>query len=98
MFASKPAARFQCDAPDCGPRGCITADQHNEPNPILVEFRRVADLPHLTRFPYSWQAGHWILNWTIHEKYLPLDLDATDEHLEHARRVLARLANLTKEN
>ena len=95
IFASVSIPPAPCGAWDC--TGCQSV-QTNEPNPILVEFRRVADLPHLTRFPYSWLAGHWILNWTIHEEHLPLDLDATDEHLEHARKVLTRLANLTKEN
>lgn len=88
MFASKPAERFQCDAPDCGPRGCITADQYNEPNPILALWRETNDGD-----MRGW--GVW-LALAAHD--MVQDGQATADHKGHARRVLTRLANLTKEN
>ena len=62
-------------------------------NPILVEFRRVHNLPHLKAAGASWLARHWILNWHIHREGHD---DASPAHIEHARRVLTRLANLSQ--
>ena len=64
--------------------------QHNEPNPILVAFRRDADEMKRER------------GWTVARTALSWDRDAFDPFvdmydlavLDHARRVLERLANL----
>ena len=90
MFASVKLPPVQCGADDC--TGCQSV-QHNEPNPILVEFRRVHNLPYLTDAGAPWLARHWILNWHIHREGHD---DASDDQIEHARLVLTRLAALTE--
>ncbi|MDL5351154.1 hypothetical protein [Microbacterium sp. zg-YB36] len=72
------------------PRDYYNHEQHNEPNPILTEFREVHARPHLSAHPASWLAGHWIMNWTSHERYA--DESVTEQQLDHARKVLERLA------
>jgi len=57
--------------------------QHNEPNPILIAFRKDARMHGLAEaLAYDWP-DHWM--WFQ---------DYTDEMVTHARRVLTRLANL----
>lgn len=60
-------------------------------NPILAGFRSTHSLPHLSTHSPAWLAKHWILCWDLHVK----DADeetVTDDHLDHAFRVLTRLA------
>lgn len=86
VYAPRITARFD-------PRPEFDHVQHNEPNPILVEFRRVHNLPHLTAAGAPWLARHWILNWHIHREGHD---DASDAQIEHAHRVLTRIARFTE--
>ena len=74
------------------PRPKFDHVQHNEPNPILVAFRRDADEMKRER------------GWTVARTALSWDRDAFDPFvdmydlavLDHARRVLERLASLAQ--
>lgn len=70
------------------PRPEFDHAQHNPPNPVLVALRRYVRvtgeaLKEVRTVLYALDAG--ILNW-----------GATDDQIDHARKVLTRLANLTK--
>lgn len=72
--------------------------QHNEPNPILVDFREYARKARSA----PWLAAHWTSSdetWMDITTALSGDAPmGTPEQENHARRVLTRLANLTGEN
>lgn len=71
--------------------------QHNEPNPILVEFRRTLTQ---VEVPAPWLAGHWTQTDEMWDEMVLLDGSMDDEHIgtlaqeDHARKVLSRLAAL----
>jgi hypothetical protein len=101
MFASKPPSPeplreyMECrhgDVPNGSPADCVMCTprwvehphvQHNPPNPVLVECRENVEhgLP-----PELWLAVCRRDSWA--------SMEATDAHIEHARRVLIRLALL----
>lgn len=58
--------------------------QHNKPNPILTGIRDGENTLESAAAMLQEDAREW---WN--------DLVITDEHIDHARRVLTRLANLT---
>ncbi len=60
-----------------------------EPNPILVEYR----LDQIQRDEYS-APGYWL----THIETIGSGLNATREQIDHARRVLTRLATLEGDN
>ena len=73
--------------------------QHDEPNPILVTFRRRADDETLDFWICGLDAlaafGGWT-EWDSPRHPLHSLTLATDEQIDHARRVLTRLANLSR--
>lgn len=98
MFASKPPVqrRIEC-------RGCIDSNggrdwhdevQHNEPNPILEDFRAHREGPSFSTwarvqrtFLRAVEYGQFVdRNW---QRY---DVDECADIIDHARRVLERLA------
>ena len=83
IFASVSIPPAPCGAWDC--TGCQSV-QHNEPNPILVAVGERMDL--IDAYRGSVVSGDGTL------PHLTID----PRHYDHARRVLTRLANLTKEN
>lgn len=90
LYASIEPAVRQCGADDC--TGCQTDEQHNEPNPILVVMRSHIAIGAEPRGQYQ-----VFLN-TLTVGFPPeLNIEATPEARDHARRVLTRLAT-TKEN
>lgn len=74
------------------PRPEFDHAQHNEPNPILVEFRN--DVVLNPTIPVR----HLAMIWVDRDLFAFEVEGATLAHADHARRVLVRLANLTKEN
>lgn len=58
---------------------------HNKPNPILLAFRPI----------YTADSARWYKD---HPAAVPGVRTANWGHIDHARRVLTRLANLTKES
>lgn len=74
-------------------------NQHNEPNPILVDFRVYAGdaaTGHYRVTP-SWLAGHWTKSDEMWQEVTTLvdgSLAGTPAQIDHARRVLERLARL----
>ena len=95
--ASLIARPEQRQAYKLDPRPEFDHVQHNEPNPILLAFRRdVADVFVAEQFNVAAIARSW-----IDGDALELFADMyPNEVLDHARRVLTRLANLatSKEN
>lgn len=87
IFASVSIPPAPCGAWDC--TGCQTV-QYHEPNPILVEFRSDVDLN--PQIPIWYLA----LIWVDRDLFVFEVKGATLAHADHARRVLTRLANLTK--
>ena len=65
--------------------------QHNEPNPILVDLRHNGE-PDEGRAHYAADLALGGESWRYWMKRVP------QSRIDHARRVLTRLANLTKEN
>lgn len=59
--------------------------QHNPTNPILVKFRE-----------RSYPVAYWVHR--LSKGDLPCGVEASIEQIDHARRVLTRLTNFTKEN
>ncbi|WP_442575906.1 hypothetical protein ACSBPH_01775 [Microbacterium sp. F51-2R] len=70
--------RFQAYSAICMPRPEYDHPQHNEPNGILVEFRSNDD----TRDPIDWL------------RYSEAAYFGPTAHIDHARRVLTRLARV----
>jgi hypothetical protein len=90
MFSSKPPVRRWIEC-----RGCIDSNggrdwydefQHNEPNPILISFRANDQNPD----PAQW------VEWLRLPSLDPWHY-ARRDHIDHARRVLTRLARLQTE-
>jgi hypothetical protein len=71
---------------DCRPHPEFDHVQHNEPNPILVSFRANDQHPDAQRWADS-----------LRQPSLSSWHNASPDHIEHARRVLERLAYLPKE-
>lgn len=80
------------DALTHDPRPEFDHIQHNEPNPVLVAFRE-----HNIEAarPGSWESHATPEGWL---EYTEGHYQGPRECIAHARRVLTRLANLTKEN
>lgn len=73
------------------PRPEFDHKQHNEPNPILVEFRDVAG----THFPFAEDLAWWLK--CLEDPTFDYTANGyrwTLEQVDHARRVLSRLAKL----
>lgn len=76
------------------PRPEFDHKQHNEPNPILVEFRDVAG----THFPFAEDLDWWLkcLEDPTFD-YTASGYRWTRAHVDHARRVLERLARFRRQ-
>ncbi|WP_217181582.1 hypothetical protein [Streptomyces sp. AC495_CC817] len=83
--------------------GLIPEKFHNEVNPILAAFR--------ARIAMTGEHPYWGDNWDATMDYLDFAMDYLDfaidfphkvqddpDHVDHARRVLSRLANFAKED
>ena len=73
------------------PRPEFDHTQHNEPNPILVDLRHNGE-PDEGRAHYAADLALGGESWRYWMKRVP------QSQIDHAYRVLTRLANLTKEN
>ena len=80
MFASVKIPAALCGADDC--TGCQSV-QVNEPNPILLELRGEESIDLPGEIPYLVTGSRY---WA----------DMTPEQIDHARKVLTRLANLSQ--
>lgn len=67
------------------PRPEFDRPQHNPTNPILAKFRE-----------RSYPVAYWVHR--LSKGDLPDGVEASIEQIDHAHRVLTRLANLTKED
>lgn len=74
------------------PRPEFDHAQHNEPNPILMAFRR--DAEEMKR-ELGWDTQTTARSWGRDAFYSFVDMYPT-EFLDHARKVLTRLANLSQ--
>lgn len=97
-------ARYSRFAPRFDPRPKFGIPLTNGANPILVAFREDAGTRKSwwgpREFTESW-VGSIVDQFEPYPKYsgiVALSLEATQEQRDHARKVLTRLANFTKEN
>lgn len=99
VFGPWRGARVDAQIPESEhkPRPEFDHVQHNAPNPILVALRRRLDYQSLVGYPST--SGRMAKTFlvSLHVHASPDYTGASDEHIAHARRVLTRLARLTKE-
>ncbi|MDF2506313.1 MAG: hypothetical protein K0Q52_172 [Microbacterium sp.] len=69
--------------------------QHNEPNPILVDVRKFRALRLKMNNPKGWAYILRVVERAVTARAYA-DVTVTEEHIDHARRVLTRLARLAE--
>ena len=91
MYASKTPVRRRLECRGCidsnGGRDWYDEHQRNEPNPILIAYRR----GHIAADQVVHMGSSLIGAWVDERQILR-------PHMDHARRVLSRLANLKEES